>query len=137
MSVLNFTISTIKNKVYQTCTKCGGIKTICEFDCRVCKTCVEEMTRKSRERASRMATATNAARNAKRRATKVRAVPVWYDNDSVVEVYQTRNELRSIGIESDVDHIIPLKHPRVCGLHCRANLQLLSPQENNKKSNKF
>ena len=36
-----------------------------------------------------------------------------------------------------VDHIIPLNHSDVCGLHCISNFQYLSSKDNNKKSNKF
>ena len=36
-----------------------------------------------------------------------------------------------------VDHIIPLNHPNVCGLHIPNNFQYLSPEENMKKNNKF
>lgn len=36
-----------------------------------------------------------------------------------------------------VDHIIPLVHPLVCGLHVETNLQAIDPIKNIKKSNRW
>jgi len=36
-----------------------------------------------------------------------------------------------------LDHIIPLHHPKVSGLHIPINFQWLTLRENNRKANKF
>lgn len=41
------------------------------------------------------------------------------------------------GVQYVVDHIVPLKHPFVCGLHAYANLQILTDEENKAKGNSF
>lgn len=60
------------------------------------------------------------------------ACPIWANKEDIISVYK---EAEYFGLE--VDHIIPLKHPLVCGLHIWDNLQLLSRRANAKKNNKF
>jgi 5-methylcytosine-specific restriction endonuclease McrA len=60
------------------------------------------------------------------------AQPKWADQNAILDVYK---EAEYFGLE--VDHIIPLKHPLVCGLHVVDNLQLLSREENARKNNRF
>lgn len=37
----------------------------------------------------------------------------------------------------EVDHIIPIKHDKICGLHVPWNLQMLTRSENARKNNKY
>lgn len=71
------------------------------------------------------------ARAAKRRASKLQATPKWADLGVIKEIYRTCPE------GYHVDHVIPLQHPLVCGLHCEFNLQHLSAHENLSKGNKY
>ena len=41
------------------------------------------------------------------------------------------------GIEYHIDHIIPLAHPDVCGLHTACNLQIIRAKENREKAQSF
>lgn len=75
---------------------------------------------------------------ANRRARLKSATPKWVDFDKIYEIYQKCAEISSVtGIEYHVDHIIPLQGKNVCGLHVDYNLQILSWEENIKKSNKL
>lgn len=67
-----------------------------------------------------------------RRKRARQATPIWADLELIKDAYI---EAAYHGLE--VDHIIPLKHPKVCGLHVWDNLQLLTKTENCKKSNSF
>lgn len=71
---------------------------------------------------------------ARRRAAKRNATPPWYESERE-QIQALYKEAREKGLH--VDHIIPLVNDNVCGLHCLANLQLLTPFDNCSKGNKF
>lgn len=48
-----------------------------------------------------------------------------------------RLELRARQMGLVLDHIVPLTHPLVCGLHAPWNIQLLTVEENSSKRNTF
>lgn len=76
--------------------------------------------------------------NAARRASIRRAMPAWADVDKILAVYKQSASLsQSTGTTYHVDHIIPLSHALVCGLHVHENLQVLVGADNMSKSNKF
>jgi hypothetical protein len=61
-----------------------------------------------------------------------RMKPVYPNEEyGLLSIYENSNK------EVHVDHIVPLKHRDVCGLHCVANLQLLPATENFSKKNTF
>lgn len=68
---------------------------------------------------------------AKRRAMLINATPKWVDLKEIQKIYE------NCPLGYHVDHIIPLNHPLVCGLHVPWNLQYLPAVENIKKSNKI
>lgn len=75
----------------------------------------------------------NAIRNhlkAERRAAKRQATPKWADREAIKDFYCCCPS------GHHVDHIIPLSHDEVCGLHVLENLQYLPAQENMRKSNR-
>lgn len=79
----------------------------------------------------------DAARAAKRRANKHSATPQWADQDAIRELYALAQRLtRETGIKHHVDHIVPLQHPLVRGLHVEYNLQVIPAAVNVAKGNR-
>lgn len=74
-----------------------------------------------------------------RRAVLLRlATPRWASREKVMAIYQERERLsQETGIPHDVDHIVPIVHQDVCGLHCEFNLRVISAFDNRSKSNLF
>lgn len=67
---------------------------------------------------------------AKRRAAKKKATPLWADLEEIALIYKIAKERGLV-----VDHIIPLQHPLVCGLHTQDNLRCITADLNARKGN--
>ena len=84
-----------------------------------------------------------AAKEAKRRAAKLRATAPWANFTYVQDLYKNCREAEDVfnaaglSVKFHVDHIVPLQHDRVCGLHVEHNLQVLTAAENSSKCNKY
>jgi hypothetical protein len=64
--------------------------------------------------------------------------PLWANKQVIKNIYSTAKKLtEQTNIKHHVDHIIPVRHPLVCGLHVESNLRIISATENIEKSNDF
>jgi len=79
--------------------------------------------------------------SARRRAVKLQAIPKWLSKEQKKEIKQFYIDANYLSNYTQtafqVDHIIPLNSNFVCGLHVPWNLQLLTKEENCKKSNRL
>jgi hypothetical protein len=72
----------------------------------------------------------------RRDAQKLQAMPSWADKEQIQSFYDLAAAYRRAGVECEVDHIVPLRSPLVCGLHVLANLELLGADRNKSKGNR-
>ena len=73
-----------------------------------------------------------------RKSLHKKITPSWANQEKIREIYIEAKKLtNTTGVEHVVDHIVPRKHPLVCGLHNEFNLQILTRKQNSKKSNRF
>jgi hypothetical protein len=73
---------------------------------------------------------------AARRAHQHLAIAPWADLAAIKAIYAEAGRRNAKGEMVHVDHVIPLKHPLVCGLHCEANLEIVPALANWSKNNR-
>jgi 5-methylcytosine-specific restriction endonuclease McrA len=76
----------------------------------------------------------------KRHTGKLKRTPSWLNSGHHFEiecVYKYCGVLRSIGLNYQVDHIVPLQGKNVSGFHVPWNLQVISAKENASKGNHY
>lgn len=77
----------------------------------------------------------------KYKCSKINRTPEWLTKEHLTEISNFYIKAREmsilIGVEHQVDHIVPLQGKNVSGLHVPWNLQILTNTENQKKSNKL
>lgn len=70
---------------------------------------------------------------------KSAATPAWLTLEQIADIeslyYKARLLTRRSGVKYVVDHIVPLKHPQICGLHVPWNLKVITAKENAQKKN--
>ena len=80
------------------------------------------------------------ANKAKYRASKKNRTPIWTSATNLFEmqcIYTYRTALQAIGLNYEVDHIIPLQGKMVSGLHTPENLQVITTEQNRLKNNRY
>lgn len=92
------------------------------------------LRRKARHEAKKPGHNTEAARRYKCKDN----CPPWTDLQALQAVYAEAARLtEATGIPHEVDHVVPLRHPQVCGLHVPWNLEVKTMEANRSKHNRF
>ena len=73
------------------------------------------------------------------KANKKGSTPDWVNHDEIAKHYDKCKRLNNQAgyIKYHVDHVVPLKHKKICGLHVPWNLQVITAHENCSKRNKW
>ena len=76
-------------------------------------------------------------RNLERKKRFRKATPVWANITKIRKIYAKMRKLnKNLEIKLyEVDHIIPIKSKKVCGLHVSYNLQIVTSKYNKYKGN--
>lgn len=101
---------------------------------------VREINRKAVSEFQKRNPDKNCEKTARYRSKKINAMPAWLSKDDISKIKSVYKMCRALskktGIPHEVDHIIPLNNPLVSGLHVPWNLQIITKDENLRKSNK-
>ena len=83
--------------------------------------------------------ANNSAKYSRKRKLQVKlATAVWANREQIKAFYlKARTRTMESGNRHVVDHIVPLQHPLVCGLHVPANMRIIASRANAVKNNRF
>ncbi len=73
----------------------------------------------------------------RRKMIKRKAMPVWADKTALRKIYEKAIKRRMAGEDVQIDHVVPLQHKLVCGLHVHYNLRVIHRLKNAEKSNYF
>jgi hypothetical protein len=81
----------------------------------------------------------NARHNSRLRKQRIKRATLQcpIDRIKVEQLYLEAKHLRALGKNYNIDHIIPIVHDKVCGLHCFANLRIVPYEVNASKGNSF
>jgi hypothetical protein len=76
------------------------------------------------------------AGNLRRHLGKIHATPVWANHVYIKDMYMLAKLVsEATGIKHHVDHLVPLRSSRVCGLHVEHNLRVIPAVDNCRKQN--
>lgn len=89
------------------------------------------------KRVSRRTVVAGRMHSNKRRLLIGLVTPAWADLDAMLAIYDECERMAEMtGVKYHADHIVPLKHPLVCGLHNHFNLMPLPAIDNIRKGNR-